>query len=47
MIKTESKYRSTKYQYGHETIIRVNDQSVNYITTLASSIGAGNMICVL
>lgn len=46
-MKTDSKYRSTKYQYGIETILRVDDQAYNYYSTLANSFNNIQLSCIL
>jgi hypothetical protein len=47
-IKTDSKYRETKYQYGVENVMRINDQAYNYTSTLCSSFNSTNgVVCLL
>jgi len=49
-IKTDNKFRETKYTYGVENIMRINDQAYTYTSTLCSSFnnsGANGVICLL
>jgi hypothetical protein len=46
-LKTDSQYRSNKFRFGQETIMRINDPCFNYVTPLATSINNPSLVCLL